>query len=184
MRNKRYHRGFTIVEMLIALAITAILLTAIAVAFNASIINYNENQNIFKAINQARQALSRITTEVRTGIVNPNNISATSCEVWCDDNSTVPYHTYYLVPYMDDNGQQKNKLKLHVSNNPNDVPIPLTDPSLCDNVADNMTFNYTVVTPLLPKLPYVKSVQISMTVVSGDVRQTVSAAAVVRKVLN
>ena len=30
----------------------------------------------------------------------------------------------------------------------------------------------------------VKAVQISMTVVSGDVRQTVSAAAVVRKVLN
>jgi len=182
MRNKRYHRGFTIVELLIALAITAILLTAIAVAFNASIINYTENQNIFKAINNARQALSRITTEVRTGFVDTNISDPTRCEVWCDDDSTVPYHTYYLVPYVDENGQQKNKLKLHVSNYPNNATNPL-DPSLCDNVAD-MTFNRTVVTPLLPKLPYVESVQISMTVAIGDVRQTVSAAAVVRKVLN
>jgi len=36
----------------------------------------------------------------------------------------------------------------------------------------------------MPTSSDVKSVQISMTVVSGDVRQTVSAAAVVRKVLN
>jgi type II secretory pathway pseudopilin PulG len=168
--------------MLIALAITAILLTAIAVAFNASIINYTENQNIFKAINSARQALSRITTEVRTGWwVDPNN-GQTRCEVLCADGST--YHTYYLVSYVDDNGQQKKKLKLHVSSNLNDVTNPL-DPSLCDNVAD-MTFNCTVAPPLPPELPdpYVKSVQISMTVVSGNVRQTVSAAAVVRKVLN
>jgi len=182
MQNKRYHRGFTIVELLIALAITAILLTAIAVAFNASIINYTENQNIFKAINSARQALTRITTEVRTGWVDPNVSDPTRCEVQCADGST--YHTYYLVSYVDDNGQQKNKLKLHVSSNPNDGINPL-DPSLCDNVAD-MTFNYTVAPPLPPELPdpYVKSVQISMTVAIGDVRQTVSAAAVVRKVLN
>ena len=172
MQNKRYHRGFTIVELLIALAITAILLTAIAVAFNASIINYTENQNIFKAINSARQALSRITTEVRTAkMVVPDNNDPTRCEVQCADGST--YHTYYLVSYVDDNGQPKYKLKLHVGN---DVTNPLTDPLLCDNVAE-MTFK---------KEPTgdVKSVQISMTVVSGDVRQTVSAAAVVRKVLN
>jgi prepilin-type N-terminal cleavage/methylation domain-containing protein len=180
MRNKRYPRGFTIVEMLIALAITAILLTAIAVAFNASIINFNENQKIFKAINSARQALSRITTEVRTGFVDQNNISdQTRCEVLCADGSTVPYHTYYLVPYVDDNGQQKNKLKLHVSSIRNDVTNPLTDPLLCDNVAA-MTFKKDNGTPTGD----VKSVQISMTLVSGDVQQTLAAAAVVRRVLN
>jgi len=181
MRNKRYHRGFTIVELLIALAITAILLTAIAVAFNASIINYTENQNIFKAINSARQALSRITTEVRTAkMVVPDNNDPTRCEVQCADGST--YHTYYLVSYVDDNGQPKNKLKLHVSSNLNDAIEPLTDPNLCDNVAA-MTFNKDNCTPP-GDVNDVKSVQISMTVISGDVRQTVSAAAVVRKVLN
>ena len=177
MRNKRYHRGFTIVELLIALAITGILLAAVAVAFNASIINYTENQNIFKAINSARQALTRITTEVRTGFVDQNNISdQTRCQVQCADVST--YHTYYLVPYVDDNGQQKNKLKLHVSSIRNDVTNSLTDPLLCDNIAA-MTFKKDCTST-----GDVKSVQISMTVAIGDVRQTVSAAAVVRKVLN
>ena len=161
MRNKRYHRGFTIVEMLIALAITAILLTAIAVAFNASIINYTENQNIFKAINSVRQALSRITTQVRTGMVDPNNISdQTRCKVLCADGSTVTYR-YESV---------EQKLYLDASG---------VNHLLCDNVAA-MTFKKDNGTPTGD----VKSVQISMTVVSGDVRQTVSAAAVVRKVLN
>ena len=161
MRNTRYNSGFTIVEMLIALAITAILLTAIAVAFNASIINYTENQNIFKAINQARQALSRITTQVRTGMVDPNNISdQTRCKVLCADGSTVTYRY--------ESGVQK--LYLNTSG---------TDHLLCDNVAA-MTFKKDNSTPTGD----VKSVQISMTVVSGDVRQTVAAAAVVRKVLN
>lgn len=161
MRNKRYPRGFTIVEMLVALAITAILLTAIAVAFNASIINYNENQKIFKAINMARQALSRITTQVRTGMVDPNNISdQTRCKVLCADGSTVTYRY--------ESGQ--HKLYLNTSG---------VDHLLCDNVTA-MTFKKDNGTPTGD----VKSVQISMTLVSGDVQQTVAAAAVVRKVLN
>jgi len=161
MRNTKHNRGFTIVEMLIALAITAILLTAIAVAFNASIINYTENQNIFKAINSVRQALSRITTQVRTGMVDPNNISdQTRCKVLCADGSTVTYRY--------ESGAQK--LYLNTGG---------TDHLLCDNVTA-MTFKKDNGTPTGD----VKSVQISMTVVSGDVRQTVSAAAVVRKVLN
>ena len=36
--------AFTIIELLLALAITAMLLTAAAVAFNASIKNYQENE--------------------------------------------------------------------------------------------------------------------------------------------
>jgi len=161
MRNTRHNHGFTIVEMLIALAITAILLTAIAVAFNASIINFNENQNIFKAINQARQALSRITTQVRTGMVDPNNISdQTRCKVLCADGS--------IVTYRYESGEQT--LYLNTSG---------ADHLLCDNVTA-MTFKKDNGTPTGD----VKSVQVSMTVVSGDVRQTVSAAAVVRKVLN
>jgi prepilin-type N-terminal cleavage/methylation domain-containing protein len=156
MRNARHNHGFTIVELLIALAITGILL-----AFNASIINYTENQNIFKAINGARQALSRITTQVRTGLVDPNNISdQTRCKVLCADGSTVTYRY--------ESGEQK--LYLNTSG---------VDHLLCDNVAA-MTFKKDNGTPTGD----VKSVQISMTVVSGDVRQTVSAAAVVRKVLN
>ncbi len=161
MRNTRHNRGFTIAELLIALAITGILLAAVAVAFNASIINYKENQNIFGAINKARQALSRITTQVRTGLVDQTNISdQTQCRVFCADGSTVTYRY--------ESGEQK--LYLNTSG---------ADHVLCDNVAA-MTFQKDCNTPTGD----VKSVQISMTVVSGDVQQTVSAAAVVRKVLN
>ena len=161
MRNTRHNHGFTIVEMLIALAITAILLTAIAVAFNASIINFNENQKIFKAINQARQALTRITTQVRTAMmVDPNN-DQTRCRVLCADGSTVTYR------------YESGEHKLYLDTSGVDHHL------LCDNVAA-MTFKKDNGTPTGD----VKSVQVSMTVVSGDVRQTVSAAAVVRKVLN
>ena len=44
--NTKYERGFTLVELLLALAITGILLAAVAVAFNASVINYSENEDI------------------------------------------------------------------------------------------------------------------------------------------
>ncbi len=58
--------GFTIVEMLLSLMILGMLLAAAALAFNASAINFSENEAMFKAMNTARQALLRITTEVRT----------------------------------------------------------------------------------------------------------------------
>ena len=49
---------------------------------------------------------------------------------------------------------------------------------LCDNVTA-MTFTKDTATE--EAVTYVKSVQISMTVVSGDVEKTISAAAVVRR---
>jgi len=39
----KYSDGFTIVELLVALAIMGLLLAAVAVAFHASIVNYQEN---------------------------------------------------------------------------------------------------------------------------------------------
>ena len=47
----KFIAGFAIVELLLALAITGVLLVAVAVAFNASIINYQENEDIFKILN-------------------------------------------------------------------------------------------------------------------------------------
>jgi Tfp pilus assembly protein PilW len=147
--------------MLIALAITAILLTAIAVAFNASIINFNENQNIFKAINSARQALSRITTQVRTAEkVYVDGETVAQCSVETTDGRYIryEYNSGDKTLYMKTNGNSY---------------------VLCKNV-DDMRFDKTQ----SPKNSFAKNVQISMTIVSGDVRQTVSAAAVVRRNLD
>ncbi|MHC4423967.1 MAG: prepilin-type N-terminal cleavage/methylation domain-containing protein [Planctomycetota bacterium] len=161
-RQDKSVAAFTIVELLVALAITGILLVAVAVAFNASITNYRENEHIFKTINSARQALFRITTQIRTGLVDPNDIASTDrCTVFCADGSKVTYrydgadNTLYL--HDDDAG---------------------TDYVLCKDVTA-MTFGKDNDTPTGD----VKSVQISMTVEAGNMQRTVSAAAVVRKIL-
>ena len=162
MHNTQYQNGFTIAELLLALAITGLLLAAVAVAFNASIINYGQNEDVFKTINNARQALFRITTQIRTGLVDPNDVSSEDrCKLLCADGSEITYRY----------DSADNKLYLHDHDTG-------TDYVLCDNVAA-MTFKKDNNTPTRD----VKSVQISITVVSGDVQRTVSAAAVVRKIL-
>lgn len=158
----KFTDGFTIVELLLALAITGILLAAVAVAFNASIINYRENEDIFKTINSARQALCRITTQIRTGLVDPNDVSSEDrCKLLCADGSEITYRY----------DSADNRLYLHDDDTG-------TDYVLCENVTA-MTFKKDNDTPTGD----VKSVQISMTVVSGDIEQTVSSAAVIRKIL-
>ena len=176
MRNTKYdiqntsneHRatsienGFTVVELLLALAITGLLLAAVVVAFNASSINYRENEDSFKAINSARQALFRITSQIRTELVDPNDISSEDrCKLLCADGSEITYRY--------DSGA--NKLYLHDHDTGSDYV-------LCDDVI-SMSF---IKKPTDDGLD-VKSVQISITVASGNVQRTLSAAAVVRKIL-
>ena len=147
---------------MVALAIMGILLTAVVAAFNASLINYNENENIFRTINTARQALYRITMDLRTGLVDPNDIASTDrCSLLAADGSEITYRY----------DSTDNKLYLHH----NDTG---TDYMLCDNVVD-MTF----VKDANTATGDVKSVQISITVQSDDIQKTVSAASVVRRAL-
>jgi prepilin-type N-terminal cleavage/methylation domain-containing protein len=150
--------GFSIVELLVALAVMGILLAAVAVAFNASFINYRENEDTFKSINKARQALYRMTSQIRTGDNfnpdDPNN----RCSFFTANNEDITYE------YR----SSDKKLYLITNNNGNEYV-------LCNNVT-SMGFI---------KNPTgdgdVKSVQISMTVESGNVQRTLSAAAVVRR---
>jgi prepilin-type N-terminal cleavage/methylation domain-containing protein len=161
-KRDKFTSGFTIAELLIALAITGLLLVAVAVAFNASVTSYRENEDIFKTINVARQALLRITSQLRTGLVDPNDISnVDKCTLLCADGSKIKY--WY------DNGD--NSLYLYDYDKDEDY-------LLCDNVTD-MTFIKDNNTPTGD----IKSVQISITVQSGNVQRTVSTAAVVRRIL-
>ncbi|HNS19610.1 MAG TPA: prepilin-type N-terminal cleavage/methylation domain-containing protein [Sedimentisphaerales bacterium] len=149
------NRGFTLVECLIGLAISAILLAAIAAAINASAVNYGENEDMFRAINSARQALTRMTAQIRTGhdfdIASPAN----KCSFF---TSADVYTTY---EYADQ--------KLYVIQNGGKYV-------LCDNVTA-ATFTKT----LNDAGDQYKSVQISLTVQSRNVRRTLSGAAVVRR---
>ena len=160
-KHKKFVAGFTIIELLVTLAITALLLTAVAVAFNASAASYRENENIFKTVNSARQALVRMTSQIRTGLVDPNDLSPTSCKLLCADGSNITY--LY-------NSTDK---KLYLHNNVTGISY-----ILCENVSA-ATFTKDSNTPTHD----IKSVQISMTVGQGSFQQTFSAAAVVRKIL-
>jgi prepilin-type N-terminal cleavage/methylation domain-containing protein len=58
--------GFSFVEVLIAVALTAILLTAIAASIEALMKSYKENESLTQATQAARYSLGRIMRDVRT----------------------------------------------------------------------------------------------------------------------
>ena len=154
--------GFTLVEILLALAIAGILLSAVAVAFNASIVNYRENEDMFKVINSARQALFRITSQLRTANTVDPNAPNNKCSFFTADAEDITYE------YRN----ADNKLYL-VTNSDGQEYV------LCDNVTA-MTFTKT----LTDDGTDCKSVQISITVARGNVQRKISAAAVIRKNLS
>jgi len=156
--------GFTIAELLIALALAAMLLVAVAVAFNASATNYQQNENIFKVVNSARQALFRITSQLRTADAVDPNAPPNECSMITAAGENITYR-YNSVD---------KKLYLVTNDDPSD-----SDYVLCDHVTA-MTFTKTPTDDGLD----CKSVQISITVASDNIEKTISAAAAIRRNLN
>jgi type II secretory pathway pseudopilin PulG len=152
------------VELLIALAIASMLLAAIAVAINASIINYRENEDIFKVINSARQALLRITSDLRTAdSANPFS-PVNECSLFRanGDDITYRYNNVDNKLYLIDNSSGSSYV-------------------LCENVTA-MTF--TTQNFVEDTVTKVRGVQVSITVAHGNAERKISAAAVVRRNLN
>lgn len=168
MQNTRYKTGFTIAELLLALAIAGMLLAAVAFAFNASVINYRQNEDIFRTINSARQAMFRMISQLRTATaVDPDpNSPANECALITASGDDITYRY----------NSEDNKLYLITNDDLTD-----SDYVLCDNVTA-MTFTKDTVTE--DSVTKVTSVQISITTASGNVQQTASAAAVIRRNLN
>jgi prepilin-type N-terminal cleavage/methylation domain-containing protein len=166
MHNTRRQTGFTLVELLLALAIAGMLLAAVAVAFNASAVNCRENEEIFKTINNARQAMFRMTTQLRTADAVDPSAPNNECSLITADGKNITYRY--------DSGARK----LYLVTN---YDLSDADYVLCDNVTAMTCTKNSVVENMEVK---VKSVQISMTVASGDMHRTVSTAAVIRRNLN
>jgi prepilin-type N-terminal cleavage/methylation domain-containing protein len=162
-RYDKFPSGFSIVEMLIALAIMAMLLTAVAIAFNASITNYVANGDIFRSINDARQALSRITTQLRTAIAVDPAAASNECSLITADGSDITYR------YDSTN----NTLYLITNDNTTDSDYVLSENVMAMTFAKETFVDGTEIK--------VRSVQISMSVGTGKVDQKLAAAAVVRK---
>jgi type II secretory pathway pseudopilin PulG len=62
--------GLSLVEIMVSLAISAMLLTAAAVAFNVSSDVVQENEEFFRASQAARVSLHQMLTNIRRGSVN------------------------------------------------------------------------------------------------------------------
>jgi prepilin-type N-terminal cleavage/methylation domain-containing protein len=158
--------GFTLVEVLLAVAIAGMLLGAVAFAFNASAINCRENEEIFRTVNNARQAMFRMTSQLRTSDAVDPNAPNNECTMITAAGQDITYryssadHKLYLVTNDD---------------------LFDSDYVLCDNVTAMTCTKNSVVEESLIK---VKSVQISITVSSGDMQRTVSTAAVIRRNLS
>jgi prepilin-type N-terminal cleavage/methylation domain-containing protein len=160
----KYETGFTIVELLLALAIASILLAAVATAFNASIINYRENEDIFKAINSARGALLRITSQLRTADAVDPNSPANECTLITAGGDDVTYQY--------NNGDNKLYLIDNLSG---------SSYVLCDNVT---AMSFTKDTVIIEGIEKVRSIQVSITVARGNAQRKISAAAVIRRNLS
>jgi prepilin-type N-terminal cleavage/methylation domain-containing protein len=152
-------RAFTIVECLISLAIMAMLLAAIAAAFKASVVSYGENEKMFWTINNARQALVRMTSQLRTGHCIDPTPDSNQCSFFTAENENITYDF--------DSAAQK----LYLVKNATGQQY-----ALCDEVV-SASFSKILTVDGLD----CKSVQISLTVRSGDMDRTLSSAAVIRR---
>lgn len=66
MNATRKNSGFTLIEMLVAVAILAMLLASVGVALHGALLSYHENEKIAETMQVARVVLNRLVSEVRT----------------------------------------------------------------------------------------------------------------------
>lgn len=153
--------GFTIVELLMSLVIMAMLMATVALAFNASVINYTTNKDMYRAMNTARQSLLRITSDIRTAV----NVNAADASDLCsiDYGGAAGYEAVYQY---DDTNDRLNLILANVANAGTYV--------LCENVTA-MTFTKS------PATGNARNVRMVMEVTVGNETQTVSTAAVIRR---
>ena len=149
------------IEMILAMVIVTLLLTALAAALNASAVNMKVNENSFKVINNARRCLFRITTELRTA----SSVAVFEEAGWC----SIQTAEGSFVSYCHSDSSEKLYLikgsKWY---------------TMCEGVTD-MTFTKG----LHPEDPgKVRNVRISMTIQSGDIKKKISTAAVIRRNLD
>lgn len=159
MKRRGQYTGFTLIELLMALAISALLLSGLGVAFNASMVSYTVNKDTYDGLNNARLALARMVSELRTGYwIDPNAVQ-TQCNFYTASGQDIGYDyrstdkTIYLVTHVDD-----------------------SDYVLCRNV-ESATFSKT---PTQDNADC-QSVHIDLVVSSGAIQQSFSQTVAIRR---
>lgn len=156
-RHFQYKKGFTLVEILIALAVGALLLTAVMVAFNGAAISYSENQAISDAVTNARQFLYKIIQQLRTA-ESVDSVTDTQCS------------------FTDDYGNNLN-YSFDETNNSIKLTKDSTDHLVCGNVS-GITFTETV-SAEDPNI--VKSIRIDLEIFQNGSTRKLSAGTSLRK---
>ena len=165
---------------MVSLVILAMLMTAVAFAFDASVTNYQQNKGIYETANRGRQALLRITNDLRTAQDLPLAAEEANTQISFgndtngddvyDKDVTYRFDAASNTLYYDDNISGDSYV-------------------LCDNVTaatfertehqierDNGAGGVETITA-------VRDVRIVLTITddSGEVSQTLAAATLVRK---
>ncbi len=168
--NTKHNSAFTLVEVLMALVILGMLMTAVAIAFDASVTNYKANEGIARNINIGRQTLLRITNDIRTAqavsIIGPGgDLHNSRLTLTSADGQSFTYRF----------NQPTGELFLVTNDDATD-----DDYVLCRNITA-MTFNRAVVPASSPAA--IRNVRIVMTLTdpAANTTQTLAAAAVVRR---
>jgi prepilin-type N-terminal cleavage/methylation domain-containing protein len=158
--------GFTLVEVILSMTILAVLMTAVAVAFDASMKNYKDNEGLAKQINTARAALLRITNDIRTARGIVADLDTTQCSIDQDGDGEAD------ITYRFDGDNKVLYLDVYESGSTSSYV-------LCRNVSA-MTFTRGTV-PGQPSL--IRNVRITMTITDEkeQMAQKLVAAAVVRR---
>jgi len=149
---------------MISITILGFILVSIAIAINASIANYEANDDIATAGNRASSTLSRITADLRTATAVSVSEPTTQCTMINAAGSDITYSynasddTIYLIT--------------------NDSSTD-DDYVLCENVTAVTITKTTAFDDLM--VEYVRSVQITIAITVGSYTNTSSAAVVIRK---
>lgn len=153
---KTSRRGLSLAEVMISLAISAMLLTAVAAAFTASSEAIEQNDEFFRASQAARVSMNQILTEVRRA--NPvdavNSNSKDLAMVGHDGNPR---------DYIYDSVNKKLKLDTHTPGKPQ-----YTLASNCNDA----TFAYDIIAGQVQRVSVTMIVQVG----KNTIRLTGSAA--------
>ena len=172
-RPGRTPTGFTIIEVMMAMVILAVLMAAVGLAFDASVKNYQANEGIYKTMNTGRQSLLRITNDLRTAQDIPLSTEEPNTQVSVGNDFDGDGNYEEDFTYRFDNSTSPGTLYY-------DDNITGNSYVLCENVTA-MTFNRAIAPGSSPTA--IRSVRILMTLTDdlGKVTQTLAAGSVVRK---
>ena len=153
---KKSRKGLSLAEVMISLAISAMLLTAVAAAFSASSEAIEINDEFFRASQAARVSMNQILTEVRRA----NPVDAVNSKA---NDLAMVGHDGNPRDYIYDAASKKLKLDTHTPGKPQ-----YTLASNCTNA----TFTYDIVSGQVMRV----SVTIIVQVDRNTIRLTGSAA--------